>query len=504
MTNIGSLKDELRQIGFLNSTSMILRWDQQTYMPDGAAEFRSKQKSLIDQMIHRRMTGKEFEEILGGYVDLDNGEVLADDLSRRSRRALEEAYRDYDQARSLPTEFVGKMSEAGSKSVQAWHEAKEKDEFAIFLPHLEEMVEINKQKAEYLGYEDKPLDALIDYFEPGMTTERLKGIFAPVRDRLTELTDRIVASVDPVDGEFLRGDFPLDAQYDFTCEVLESMGYDFDRGRQDKSAHPFTMGLHPTDTRVTNRFDRERVAMAIGSAVHEGGHGLYEQGLDPDEFGNPLGQSISFGIHESQSRLWENMVGASREFWSFWLPRLKEYFPGQLDDVDLDEWYEAYNRVEPSLIRVESDEVHYNLHILLRFELEDALINEGAEPSRVPDLWDEKMEKYIGITPDSDARGALQDIHWSWGQFGYFPSYSLGTFYSVQIFERAKEEIPGLTELIAQGDLIPIKEWLNENVHRYGREFKAAELVEEITGEGPSAEPFLDYLEEKYSKIYEV
>ncbi len=502
MSEIDPLKKKLREIGFLDSTSMTLRWDQQTYMPDGAAEFRSKQKSFIDQLIHRRLTGREFEGVLGQYVDLESGEVLDDGLSRRSRRALEETFRDYDKARSLPTEFVGKLSEAGSRSVQAWHKAKEEDDFEIFLPHLEEMVGLSKKKAEFLGYEEEPLDALIDYFEPGMTTAKLKEIFRPVRERLTDFTDRLAAADDPVDDGLLTGDFPADVQYDFTCEILESMGFDFDRGRQDETAHPFTMGMHPTDTRVTNRFDPERVVSAIGSAVHEGGHGLYEQGLDPEEFGNPLGQAVSFGIHESQSRLWENLVGSSKPFWRHWLPRLKAHFPGQLDGVELDEWYELYNRVEPSLIRVESDEVHYNLHILLRFELEDALINGGADPARVPELWDEKMEEYIGVTPESDAEGALQDIHWSWGQFGYFPSYALGNFYSVQIFEQVKAEIPDVMDLIGQGDLLPIKEWLNENIHAYGREFKAGELIRELTGEEPSAEPFLDYLEDKYSEIY--
>lgn len=504
MSNIEDLKEELEEIGLLDSMSMVLRWDQQTYMPDEAMKFRSEQMSYMDMLIHRRKTSDGLEKKLSKFLDLETGDIQGDGLSEDEQSLLKETYRDYDHAKSLPTDFIGKFSEAGSQSVQAWKEAKEEDDFKVFLPHLKEMVELSKQKAEYIGYEDKPLDALIDVFEPGMTTERIMDLFQPLKRRLDDLTERISKSEVNIDGSPLNGNFPEDKQYEFTCDLLEGMGFDFDRGRQDDSAHPFTMGFHPSDTRVTNRFDESRIASSVGSAIHEGGHALYEQGLDPEEFGNPLGEAISFGIHESQSRLWENLVGASRSFWSFWFLKLQEYFPNELEGVTLDEWYRAYNKVEPSLVRVESDEVHYNLHILLRFEIEDRLINEGMDPEKVPELWNEKMSDYIGITPEGDAEGPLQDIHWSWGQFGYFPSYSLGNFFSVQIFNQAKRELPGLKEDFKAGKFGPLKEWLNENVHEVGCRYKAAELIERLTGKEPSSEPFLDYLEEKYSRIYEL
>ncbi len=504
MANITELKNNLREIGLVDSMNRILNWDQQTYMPDGAAEFRAEQSSYMSRLFHRKLTGDTLRNNLKKFIDLETGNLKKNELSTRNQRMLQEVYRDYRHAISLPQDFVGKLAEAGSRSVQAWKKAKEADDFNLFRPHLEKMVNLEKQKAEYFGYEDKPLDALLDFYEPGMTTKKVTELFVPVKERLTTLAERIKESGKEIDDSFMCNSYPESKQRKLSREMLKTMGYDFDRGRQDVSAHPFTVGFHPTDTRFTNRFAEGCLASSISSAVHEGGHALYEQGLNPDEFGNPLGEAISYGIHESQSRLWENMVGASRPYWQYWLPKLKEYFSDDLEGMTLGEWYRAYNKVEPSLIRVDSDEVHYNLHILVRFEIEDRLINSNFEVKHLPEIWNEKMEHYIGLKPETDTQGVLQDIHWSWGQFGYFPSYSLGTFYSVQIFNQAKEEIPELMDLIARGELIRLKEWLNENVHKLGRRFKAGELIKELTGNEPSSDPFLDYLEEKYSQIYDL
>jgi carboxypeptidase Taq len=366
------------------------------------------------------------------------------------------------------------------------------------------MVKLQKEKAEHLGYEDKPYDALLDLFEPGMTTEKINKIFAPVKERLTNLAQKIRQSSKQVDDSVLHKDYPEDKQYELSLKLLEAMGYDFKRGREDKSAHPFTTSFHPTDTRVTIRFDENDLASSVCAAIHEGGHALYEQGLDPREFGNPLGQSISSGIHESQSRLWENLVGRSKAFWKYWLPKIKEHFPENLNEVNLEKWYKAFNKVEPSLIRVEADEVYYNLHILLRFEIEDRLINGDLDVSELPKIWDNKMKDYIGIKPENDAQGMLQDIHWSWGQFGYFPTYSLGNFYSVQIFNATLKDIPDLYEQMEHGKLLHLKKWLNQNVHQKGRSVKVEELIMDLCGEAPRSEPFTRYIEKKYSEIYEL
>ncbi len=502
MSDIRRLKSTLREIGWLESTRAVLHWDQETYMPGGGGEFRAKQIAYLSTLIHKKITGQKFKNLLAQFADLENGQLKPDGGSDVQRRMLEETYRDYKLAAALPPDFVGELAEHASQSAQVWQEARKRDDFSHFQPYLQKMVKLQKQKAEYLGYEDKPLDALLDLYEPGMSTEKIKSIFKPVKERLIGLAQKIRESKVKIDGSFLHKDYPQDKQYQFSLKLLEAVGYNFNHGREDKSAHPFTTGFHPTDTRLTIRFDENDLASSIGAAIHEGGHALYEQGLNPEEFGNPLGQAISFGVHESQSRLWENLVGRSKPFWEYWLPQLKNYFPEKLKGVDLEEWYRAYNKVEPSTIRVQADEVHYNLHILLRLEIEDQLINGDLPVSKLPQVWNAKMKDYIGIKPERDAQGVLQDIHWSWGQFGYFPTYSLGNFYGVQIFYAALEEIPDLYELMRGGELSPLKEWLNQNIHQKGREVKAAELIADLCGEKPSSKPFMDYIDTKYSQIY--
>ncbi|MFH1852985.1 MAG: carboxypeptidase M32, partial [Candidatus Neomarinimicrobiota bacterium] len=355
---------------------------------------------------------------------------------------------------------------------------------------------------DYLGVKTTPYDTLLDYFEPGMTSAEVTRLFEAVKVRLVPLVRKIAESPVDTERQLLEKDYAVDRQWTFGVEVLKDMGYDFKRGRQDKSAHPFTTSFHPTDVRITTRFNKNNLASALSSTIHEGGHALYEQGLDTDWYGTPFCDAVSYGIHESQSRLWENLVGLSQPFWSHYYPKLQKLFPENLGSVSLERFYRAINTVAPTLIRVDADEATYNLHIMLRFEIERMVINDRLPIAELPRLWDNKMEEYLGIRPDSDANGVLQDVHWSFGGFGYFPTYALGNLYNAPMMNQARKEIAGLDGKIDAGNLLPLREWLRKKVHRVGRRRTAGELIVDITGEKLSAEPFMDYLETKYKAVY--
>lgn len=344
----------------------------------------------------------------------------------------------------------------------------------------------------------------MDVYEPGATIAELQPVFATLKARLVPLLKRITESRVRIDDSILHHSYDHARQLEFGRLVLTAMGYDFDRGRLDLSAHPFTTSFHPTDVRVTTRVHEHELQSCLFSCIHEGGHGLYDQGLDQQYFGTPLGDSVSLGIHESQSRLWENCIGRSRPFWRFFYPVLQQTFHDQLCGVDVEQFYAAINRVKSSLIRVEADELTYNLHIMLRFEIEQDLIEGKAQPEDLPEIWNRKMEEYLDIVPPTDAEGVLQDVHWSFGSFGYFPTYTLGNLYSVQFFEQAKLEIPQLEDEIATGQLMGLRRWLEQKIHRWGRMFTPAHLAERVTGSTVSPEPFLNYVEKKYGELYQL
>lgn len=476
-------------------------------MPAGGGEARAEQIAVLQGLAHQKLVSSEIQDLLSQWVDPTTGQA-ADKTGaiwdEPSRSLLREVWRDFSRAKKLPLDFVVTLSRECSLAQQVWAEAKEHNKFSMFLRNLRTVLQLKREEAQYLGYHDSPYDALLDVYEPGATIAGLQPVFGALKSRLVPLLRKITESRVHIDDTILHHSYDQDRQMEFGRLVLTAMGYDFKRGRLDLSAHPFTTSFHPTDVRVTTRVHEHELQSCLFSCIHEGGHGLYDQGLDQQYFGTPLGDSVSLGIHESQSRLWENCVGRSRPFWRFFYPILQQTFHHQLGDIDVDWFYAAINRVKPSLIRVEADELTYNLHIMLRFEIEKDLLEDKTQPEDLPGIWNDKMKEYLGIVPTSEAEGVLQDVHWSFGAFGYFPTYTLGNLYAVQFFEQAKLEIPHLEDEIAAGELTVLRRWLEQKIHRWGRMFTPAHLAERVTGSTVRPEPFLKYVEQKYGELYQL
>ena len=494
---LSALRDHLAPIEDLNAAAAVLAWDQETFMPDSGAEARAHQLSTLQSQAHEQFASETTGELLDQAAEtIENPEALDDaaSLVRVTRR-------DYERARRVPSSLVAELSRATSQAKQAWKQARQQDDFGAFAPHLERLVELSVEKAEALGYEEEPYDALLEEYEPGLTTQEVASTFATLRDDLVPLVDAIDAAPQ-IDDAPLHGFFPQEKQRAFGEQVLADLGYDFDRGRQDVSAHPFTTSFAPSDVRITTRYDESFLPSALFSTIHEGGHALYEQGIDSALARTPLADGASLGVHESQSRLWENHVGRSRPFWRHYFPQLQDTFPDALGDTNPEAFYRAINRVEPSLIRVEADEVTYNLHVMLRFELERGLIDGSVAVNDLPRLWNEAMDDYLGVTPDTDANGVLQDVHWSQGAFGYFPTYTLGTLMAAQLMEAIQEDLPDLDARLARGEFAPLLDWLRTHVHRHGRTLTAPRLLARTTGAELSAAPWLRYAKSKFSALY--
>lgn len=491
------LRERLGRVMDLRAAASVLSWDQETYMPDGAAEARAAQLATVQSLAHEHFTSENVGRLL------EDLEPLVADLDPLSTDAalVRVVGRDFQKARKLPPDLVARFAKAVSRAKQAWKKARAEDHFAHFEPHVRTLIELNIEKAEAYGYEDHIYDALLDDYEPGMKTALVTEIFDDLRKELVPIVQEI-ADRPPVNDAILHQRFDTGLQWEFGMEVIKDFGYDLRRGRQDLSAHPFTTSFSITDVRITTRFSEEFLSTGLFGTLHEAGHALYEQGVDMDLERTPLADGASLGMHESQSRLWENLVGRSRPFWQRYYPRLQSTFPKQLEGISLETFYRAINKVEPGLIRVEADEVTYNLHIMLRFELEKALLDCTVDPSDLPALWTQKMGEYLGVKPENDADGVLQDIHWSLGAFGYFPTYALGNLMSTQIFEQAGRELPDIEEKIAEGDFAELLEWLREKIHRYGRKMDALDLLEHATGEGLSAASWLAYVRRKFDQIY--
>lgn len=507
IATLAPLTTKLLEVQRITSAASVLSWDQETYMPAGGGEARAEQIAVLQGLAHQKLVSPDIESILSQWVDPATGQAFdqpGDVWDEPSRSLLREVWRDFSRAKKLPSDFVIKLSRECSLAQQVWAEAKEQDTFPMFLPNLRTVLSLKRDEAQYLGYKESPYDALLDVYEPGSTIATLRPLFAQLKARLVPLLKRITQSTVRIDDSILRYSYDQARQLEFGRLVLIAMGYDFERGRLDLSTHPFTTSFHPTDVRVTTRVHEHELQSCLFSCVHEGGHGLYDQGLDQRHFGTPLGDSVSLGIHESQSRLWENCVGRSRAFWRFFYPILQQTFHHQLRGIDVERFYAAINCVKPSLIRVEADELTYNLHIMLRFEIEQDLVEGKTQPEDLPAIWNQKMEEYLGIVPKSDAEGVLQDVHWSFGAFGYFPTYTLGNLYSVQFFEQAKLEIPHLEDEIAAGQLMVLRRWLEQKIHRWGRMFTPDHLAQRVTGTSVSPEPFLSYAEKKYGEIYQL
>lgn len=490
-----------KDIKTLRGIASLLSWDQETVMPPEAAGVRAEHLKVISGVIHKHSTSLKFSSALAKLIDIDTGKPVVNGLKHPQKAALKVWRREYKRDTALPKEFVESFAKLTSESIHAWNAAKKDNAFTRFSPYLEKIIHLCRKKADYIGYNTHPYDALLEEFEPGMSTKELKKIFNQVKKGTLPLLEKI-NKANPVDDTFLYGNFPKQKQLAISEILLDRMGYKMSRGRLDESSHPFSSSCHPHDSRITTRLDTKSFMSNIRTILHEGGHSLYEMGLPLEEYGSPLGEAASFGVHESQSRWWETLIGLSKPFWSYTLPLLKEKFPKQLDSVSLKRFYKGINKVEPSLIRVEADELTYNLHIILRFEIEIALIEGTLSVRDIPDVWNQKMEELLGICPDSNTTGCLQDIHWSLGVFGYFPTYSLGNLYAAQLFEAFKEDHPHFEHEVAQGNISFIKDWLASRVHRHGQRYTGPELIKKATGKPFSPKPFLAHLDDKYSAIY--
>ncbi len=491
------LRAKLKDIHNINNALAVLGWDQQTYMPPGGAEARSEQLATLSKIAHELFTTDEIGTLLG---DLSQAEFEYDSDEASLIRVVQ---RDYDQARKLPPELVEEMSRTFAMGQQIWTKARAEKDFSQFEDILGKIVDLNIQVAEAFGYEDNIYDALLDQYEPGMKSAEVAEVFAELKAELVPLVRAIAENKDAVDASVMGQKFDEAAQWDFGLLPLKAIGFDMERGRQDKSTHPFTTSFSVNDVRLTTRVNEDLFAAALFGTLHEGGHGLYEQNSAASLEGTMLSGGTSLGVHESQSRLWENVVGRSKVFWQYYYPHLQEFFPAQLNDVSLDTFYRAINKVRPGFIRVEADEVTYNLHIFLRFELEQDLLTRRIKIADLPEAWNAKVEEYLGITPPDDALGVLQDIHWSSGGIGYFPTYTLGNILSIQFYTQTLNDIPDLPEQYARGEFGALLAWFKENIHQHGRKFTANELIKRITGDdGLKAGPYLAYIKQKYSEIY--
>jgi carboxypeptidase Taq len=496
--SLQTLKTRLTQLAHIEQAAGVLSWDQQTYMPAGAANGRAEQLATLSQLAHQMLTGDETTRLLqAAEIETQGQDADSDDV-----RLLARLRRSYDRATKLPESLVMELSRHSSLSQEVWVRARQMSDFDQFAPSLEKMLDLTRQATEYLGYPEHPYDALIDQYEPGTKQADVATMFADMKPGLIALTQAIAQSKSPVDDGILHGDFPIDKQRAFTLDIVKAIGYDMTRGRQDEAAHPFCSNFGRDDVRITTRFDRRYLSMSVYASMHEAGHAMYEQGSPIAYEATPLAGGTSLGVHESQSRLWENLVGRSRAFTHYLFPRVQQAFPERFANTDMEAYYRAINRVSPSLIRVEADEVTYNLHTLLRFELECALLEGQLDVGDLPDAWDAKMQEYLGITPPTDAEGCLQDVHWSAGLIGYFPTYSIGNLLSAQLWHAIGQALPDRDAQLTDGEFAPLLDWLRENVHQYGSKYLPKELVVKATGEPLTSRYYVDYLHAKYSDIY--
>jgi carboxypeptidase Taq len=489
-----------KEQSLLASCSSLLGWDEQTYMPRGGVENRGNQMALLAGLHHEKATDPKIGALLGELEDSD----LVRDPDSTAAVNVREIRRDFDRRTKLPRSLVEEMARTTSLAQQEWVLARQHGDFPHFRPWLEKIVHLKRREAECLGGGTITYDALLDEYEPGARSEEIARLFSTLRRELVPLVEAILGSRVRPDPSALRhaDAYPIDRQRIFGEVVAGAIGFDFRRGRIDTTAHPFCTGIGPGDCRITTRYQHDDFSDALFGILHEAGHGMYDQGLDPEHAGTPMGEAVSLGVHESQSRLWENAVGRSRPFWTHVFPLARRIFHRALADVALDDFLFAVNRVEPSLIRVQADEVTYNLHVLLRFELEQALLSGDLPVGDVPDAWNQAMRRLLGLTPPGDADGCLQDIHWSAGLFGYFPTYTLGNLYAAQLFARAREELGDLDAAFARGDFAGLLDWLRSRIHRQGRRYRPAQLIEHATGAPPDPRPLIDALRTKYGALY--
>lgn len=491
------LKKLLAEVSDLQAISAVLNWDQLTYMPEYAAEDRGEQIATVEQILHNKATSDEIGSLLeelGPYakqLDPDSDDA----------RLLKVAKRNYDKQTKVPAEFVSEFARVSTVGQSVWEKAKKESNFELFRPYLEQLVDLRRRYADFFKPWDHVYDPLLDDFEPGMKTAEVQAIFNKLRPVQVELI-KAIGEKPQVERSFLYLDYPVEGQEEFGREVITKFGYEWKRGRLDVSVHPFTTGFGLNDIRITTDYKKDYLPKSMFGTFHECGHALYELGINKEYNRTPLADGASMAVHESQSRMWENLVGRSRSFWMHYYPRLQEIFSSQLGNVDVETFYKAVNAVEPSLIRIEADEATYNLHIMLRLEMEIALMEGSLQVKDAPEAWNEKFKQYLGLLPPDDAHGVLQDVHWSFGGFGYFPTYALGNLVSAQLWERMLQDIPDADGQIEKADFSNILNWMREHVHVYGMKYEPQELVEKITGSKITPEPYIRYLNTKFGDIY--
>jgi carboxypeptidase Taq len=491
----GEYREQMHQIADVKNAIAVLQWDQETYLPSKGTGFRAQQIATLSQEAHRLFTSDSLGRLLEELGGRNN-------LSEEEKANLTLSLEDFTKQKKYPPAFVRTLSETASKSYHAWICARKENRFALFEKDLGALISLKKQETEILGYSSHPFDALLNEFEKGCTVALLDKTFTEIAPPLKELLDRIT-SQKQVDDGFLHQFYSRQEQWDFGISIIRQLGFDFEAGRQDISEHPFTTSFNCRDVRITTRIDEQDLGNMIWSCIHETGHALYEQGLPESQYGLPLGEFASLGVHESQSRLWENHIGRSRQFWEYAYPLISNTFPRQLQDLSLDGFYRAVNKVEPSLIRTQADELTYHFHVMIRYELEKLLINGNLQTPDIPAWWNEQYKSWLGVQVPDDRRGCLQDVHWSHGSFGYFPTYSLGSFYAAQFFGAAENEIEGLYQSVREGKTQLLLDWLRIHIHQFGRRFTSEELCRKATGKPLDIQCFLNYMLDKYRKIYE-
>jgi carboxypeptidase Taq len=492
------LTNHFRDAKMLASIQELLEWDERTKMPPANGEYRADQAAYIAGLVHQKQTAP----IVGDWLATLADSPLASDPISDTGAVIKHLYHDYEKKTRLPQSLVEELTRTGVQGQQLWAASRKANDFAAFRPLLAKMVDLKKQEAAALGYTTTPYDPLLDDYEPGETTANVACVLSELRKALVPLVHAIRESKFRPDTTILSRTYPTAAQETFGKLAATKIGFDFQAGRLDVTDHPFCAGLGPGDVRLTTRYDEHAFPDGFFSILHEAGHGIYDQGLPREFFGLPTGDYVSLGIHESQSRMWENQVGRSRAFWEYFFPHAQAAFPGALASTAREDFYAAVNDSRPSLIRVEADEVTYNLHILIRFELEKALLEDDLQVDDLPVAWQQKYQEYLGVVSPTDTDGVLQDVHWSAGLFGYFPTYALGNLYAAQFFAQAKQELGNLDGQFQRGEFSELREWLRVNMHTHGRRFTPAELVERITGKPLSHAPLMEHLTTKYGELY--
>ncbi|MEM9082109.1 MAG: carboxypeptidase M32 [Planctomycetota bacterium] len=494
------LREYLRESAIAGSIGSLVGWDQETYLPRKGAALRAEQRRILSRLLHERGTSDRLGELIAECEG--DAEVLADPIAVANVREMR---KDYDRAVKLPGDLVESLAECASLGMNAWREARAKSDFSLFFPWLKKGIDLNQRKADCLSGTpgQNRYDTLMDQYEPGMTSERVRELFGDLRESTLVLLDKVLSSKNAINASCVTVETDLNSQRALCEKIMASVGFDFDAGRFDDTTHPFCSGFGPGDTRLTNRYRADGWSDSVACAMHEGGHGLYEQGLlKGDHFGQPIAESISLGIHESQSRLWENQVGRSVEFLTWVRPMIEEYLGSSAAGTSVDELYQAVNELKPSFIRVESDELTYNLHIMLRFDFERAMIEGELDPKDLAPEWNKRIKSDLGLDVSNDAQGCLQDVHWSMTAMGYFPTYTLGNMYAATWWNQIAKDVPNRDELIAKGDFAPVLGWTRTNIHTHGRRYGAEELCKLLTGDGLSAKPLINYLTEKVDRLY--